>query len=150
MSAVAVQDQWSVSLELRDPGLTYARYEEICTFLGRVNTEVRFAIGDAIVMGPELFGEEAYQAMERLQLSEEGRREYARVASAIPPSLRRKDLSFSHHRAVAAVEGYDRKREILKRAATEGLSHHALRDELRNGHEPKAASTCRCCGRSLT
>lgn len=150
MTDLAVQDQWSVSLELRSPDLSYGRYEEICTFLGVVNTEVRFAIGDAILMGPELFGERAYQALERLQLSEEGRQEYARVSAKVPPSLRRKDVSWSHHRAVAAVEGYERKREILKRAADEGLSHHALRDELRNGAEPRASSRCRCCGREMT
>lgn len=149
MSEVAVQDGWSVSLELRDAALTYERFTEICTFLGVVNTEVRFAMGDAILMGPQLFGEEAYQAIECLQLSEAGRQEYARVSERIPPSLRRKDVSWSHHRAVAAVEGYDRKKEILRHAADEGLSHAALRDELRNGAEPRALTECRCCGRPL-
>ena len=146
---LATTNQWSVSVELRDPALTYSRYEEICTFLGVVNTEVRFAIGDAILMGPELFGDEAYQAMENLQLSEAGRQEYARVSSKIPPSLRRKNLSWSHHRAVASIKGYDRRKEILKHAADQNLSHHALRDELRNGAEPKAATHCRCCGRAF-
>jgi hypothetical protein len=147
VSEVAVQDQWSVSLELRDPSLTYGRFEEICTFLGVVNTEVRFAMGDVIVLGPEHFGEEAYQAIERLQLSEEARREYARVSLQVPVSLRRKDVSWSHHRAVAAVKGYKEKKEILRKAAELGLSHHALREELRNGAEPRASSICRCCGR---
>jgi hypothetical protein len=100
-------------------------------------------------MGPELFGAEAYQAMERLQLSEEGKQEYARVSQKIPPSLRRKNLSWSHHRAVAAIKSYDRRKEILKRAADEGLSHHALRDVLRNGAEPVALTHCRCCGKLL-
>lgn len=149
MSDLAVQSQWSVSLELRDPTLTYERFKEICAFLGVVNTEVRFAIGDAILMGPEIFGPEAYQALELLQLSEDGRTEYARVSAKIPPSLRRKDISWSHHRAVASIEGYERKRELLRDAALNGLSHHALRDALRNGAEPKALSTCRCCGRKL-
>jgi hypothetical protein len=150
VSELAVQDQWSVSLELRSPELTYSRFEEICTFLGVVNTEVRFAIGDAILMGPELFGAEAYQALENLQLSEDGRQEYARVSQKVPPSLRRKDISWSHHRAVASIEGYDTKKKILKRAADEGLTHHALRDELRNGAEPRySVSKCRCCGREL-
>ena len=135
-------------MELRSPDLTYQRFEEICTFLGVVNTEVRFAIGDAILMGPELFGAEAYQAIERLQLSEDGRQEYARVSQKIPPSLRRKDISWSHHRAVASIEGYDTKREILKRAAQQGMSHHALRDELRNG-EAEPATHCKCCGKRL-
>lgn len=149
MTELAVQDQWSVSLELRDPDLTYERFEYICGMLGVVNTEVRFAMGDAINLGPEHFGEEAYQALEKLQLSEGARSEYARVARQVPRSLRRKDISWSHHRAVASIEGYEEKREILRHAAEHDLSHHALRDELRNGSEPRASSTCRCCGREL-
>jgi len=148
MSEVEIRDQWEVCVELRDPGLTYNRFDEICAFLGTVNTEVRFAIGDAIVMGPELFGESAYQAMEKLQLSEDGMQEYARVSRKIPPSIRRKGLSWSHHRAVAALEPGEQK-DWLKRAKDEGLSHHALREELRNGAEPQASTSCRCCGRPL-
>src|SRR5688572_18488084 len=101
-------------------------------------------------MSTEVFGAKAYQAVERLQLSEEDRLEHTRVSQKVPPSLRRKDISWSHHRAVASIEGYDKKREILKRAADEGLSHHALRDELRNGTEPRySTQKCRCCGREL-
>jgi hypothetical protein len=48
---------------------------------------------------------------------------------------------------VAAVKGYKEKKEILRKAAELGLSHHALREELRNGAEPRASSICRCCGR---
>ena len=149
MSEVATQDQWSVSLELRNPELTYERYEEICGFLGVAHSEVRFAIGDAVLHGEERFGLLAYEAMERLQTSPEGLQEYARVSRKVPPSIRRKDVSWSHHRAVAAVEGYEEKKALLKRAATEQLSHHALRDVLRNGTEPKATESCPTCGRRL-
>lgn len=139
---------WSLSLELRDPTLSYERFEEICIFLGSVHTEVRFAIGDAILLGEKLFGERAYQAFEYLNVSEEGMREFARVAQRVPRSLRRKDLSWSHHRAVAALPSYEEKKTWLKIAADMRLSHHNLRDALRNG-APKSPGVCRCCGRSL-
>jgi len=80
--------------------------------------------------------------------SEDARQEYVRVAQRVPPSRRRKGLSWSHHRAVAALEP-DAQKDWLKRAKDEGLSHHQLRDEMRNGAEPRQSVTCRCCGRAL-
>ena len=44
----------------------------------------------------------AAQLSEALNLSPEGRQEYLRVALAIPPGRRRPELSWSHHRRVAA------------------------------------------------
>lgn len=148
---VAQSQEWDLSaigLRLSDPDLPFSRFEELCYMLGRFHEAVRFAIGDAILIGEKLYGEDAFQAFEALHLSEAGRQEYLRVSEKVPRSRRRKDLSWSHHRAVAALEPVAQK-EWLKRAADEGMSHHALRDELRNGAEPRAQSHCRCCGREL-
>lgn len=134
------------------PDTTYEEFESTCFVLGKMHEAVRFAIGDAIIQGEQLFGEEVYQALEALHLSEEAKREYVRVASRVPRSLRRKNLSWSHHRAVAALPTYDEKRSWLKRAYDEDLSHHALREELRTSGTaaPSAApARCRCCGRDL-
>jgi hypothetical protein len=109
---------------------------------------VRFAIGDAILLGEQLYGDECHQAIEAMNLSEDARQEYVRVAQRVPRSRRRKDLSWSHHRAIAALPPAEQK-EWLKRCSEEHLSHHQLRDELRNGSEPIQASACRCCGRPL-
>ncbi len=137
-----------VGLHLTDPDLTYSRFEAICCLLGKMHEAVRFAIGDAIILGEKLFHEDAYQAIESLGLSETARREYVRVAERVPRSVRSKQVSWSHHRAVAALP-VPEQRVWLKRAATENLSHHDLRSALRNGHEPEARKTCRCCGREL-
>lgn len=143
---------WSLSAELHDPHLTLERYGEICFLLGRLHEEVRFAMGDAIVKGEMHFGEECYQMIEHMNLSEEARREYVRVSTRVPRSRRRKDLSWSHHRAVAALEPVKQK-AWLKRASEEQLSHHALRLELREAGDSlpasPALSQCRCCGRPL-
>jgi len=145
-------DLSSIGLKLRDPSLPLEDFEQLCWMLGRFHEAVRFAIGDAINVGPELYGEECYQAFEAMNLSEDARLEYGRVSRQVPFSRRRKGLSWSHHRAVAALEPAAQK-EWLKRAAEEGLSHHQLRDELREAaggtppHHPP--SRCRCCGALL-
>jgi len=152
VTAPAVQgEEWDLSvigLRLKDPSLSLERFTELCWLLGQMHEAVRFAIGDAIIQGEALYGEESYQAFEEMNISEEARREYVRVASRVPRSRRRKAVSWSHHRAVAALPPAEQK-EMLRRAEDEHLSHHAFRDVLRNGAEPRQATTCRCCGRRL-
>jgi len=151
MSEIEPAQEWNLSelgLKILDPDLSIDRFTDLCWQLGRFHEAVRFAIGDAIIQGEHLFGEASYQAVEEMNLSEDARQEYVRVAQRVPPSRRRKGLSWSHHRAVAALEPPQQK-EWLKRAADEHLSHHQLRDEMRNGHEPHASTICRCCGRPL-
>lgn len=134
-----------IGLQLKDPDIDYERFEVICSMLGALHTGIRFAIGDAIVQGEHLFGERSYQAFEQFQLSEEAMKEYVRVAQRVPRSRRRKGLSWSHHRAVAALEPPAQK-EWLAKAVNEGLSHHSLRDALRdpsrNGVQPECCPTC--------
>lgn len=135
-----------IGLHLAEPDLPYPKFEALCGLLGKMNQAVKFAIGDAIVLGEQLYGERAYQAFESLCLSEQGMQEYVRVSKAVARSRRRKDLSWSHHRAVAALEPPEQK-VWLKKASEERLSHHALRDALRSPE--KARSVCNCCGKTL-
>lgn len=151
MTAPAVVQDWNLSaigLRITNPELSYEDFESICSMLGDAHAAIKFAIGDAIIQGEELYGERAYQAFLLFNLSEESQRECVRVSARVPKSRRRRGVSWSHHRAVAAL-GPGEQKEWLRRAAEENLSHHALRDELRNGAPPKAATVCRCCGKSL-
>lgn len=151
MTLPATTEDWTlteIGLKVHDPALPYERFHDLCYLLGRFHEAVRFAIGDAIIQGEALYGESAFQAIEEMNLSVEARSEYVRVAQRVAPSRRRKGLSWSHHRAVAALDPPAQK-EWLKRAREESMSHHEMRDALRNGAEPRAATTCRCCGRSL-
>lgn len=144
-------------LYLADPDLPYAQFEALCVLLGKMHEAVRFAIGDAILLGESLYHELAYQAIEAMGLSEDARREYVRVAAQVPRSVRRQDLSWSHHRAVAGfnrvtktgerVANVGEQRRWLKAAAEQGMSHHELREALREGAPPAEATVCRCCGR---
>lgn len=136
-----------VGLHLSRPDLPYAQFEALCHLLGRMHEAVRFAIGDAIILGELLFKEESYQAIESIGLSEKGRLEYVRVAEKVPRATRRKDLSWSHHRAVAALPAPEQKK-WLRKASQENLSHAELREALREGAPPDRG-VCRCCKRSL-
>jgi hypothetical protein len=151
----------STGLRLHDPDLPYEAFEELCAYLGERYAMVRsadmalkFAIGDAILAGEELYGERSYQAFESFQLSHEVLKECARVCSRIPHSRRRVTLTWSHHRAVASLPTLQDRQEWLRRAGDEGMSHHVLRAELadRAGENiPPAASParCSCCGARL-
>ncbi len=136
-----------VGLHLARPDLPYSQFEALCVLLGRMHEAVRFAIGDAIILGEQLYKEQAYQAIESIGLSEKGRLEYVRVSEKVARSVRRKDLSWSHHRAVAALPPKDQ-RHWLREASQKGLSHHELREALRDGSAPEP-SICRCCRRPL-
>lgn len=152
MTVPAVSEDYTLSeigLTLTDPALSYDRFETICYMLGALHEAVRFAIGDAIVQGEHLFGESAYQAFEKFQLSEEAMKEYVRVAQRVPRSRRRKGLSWSHHRAVASLEAPEQKK-WLKRAVDEGMSHHDMRAALRNGTAPVDREVCPTCQRPLS
>jgi hypothetical protein len=145
----------STGLRLRSPDMTYEAFEGLCEYLGesyatvkQADTALKWAVGDAIVQGEALFKARAYQAFEKLGMSEETMRECARVAERVAPSVRRARVPWSQHRAVAA-QPPDRQRELLKAVAEEGMSHHQLRDVLRNGQEPRASTVCRCCGARL-
>jgi hypothetical protein len=148
-----------VGLHLADPDLPYEQFEALCVLLGRMHEAVRFAIGDAIILGEHLYREQAYQAIESIGLSEKGRLEYVRVAQQVPRSVRRKDLSWSHHRAVASfqrttadgkrVADIPEQRKWLKAASEQRMSHAELRDAIRDGAPPEQPTTCRCCHRPL-
>lgn len=150
----------STGLRLHDPDIGYEQFEEVCAYLGEQYAMVRsadmalkFAIGDAILAGEELFGERSYQAFEQFNLSHEVLKECARISSRIPHSRRRVSLTWSHHRAVAALPTLEDRQEWLRRASAESLSHHALREALKDREgapTPAAApSRCSCCGRDL-
>ena len=149
----------TTGLYLHKPDLTYGEYEAVGGLLGRMHQSLRFAIGDWLLLGEQQFPQKCSQAAEVLGISEEGMKEYLRVSQKVPRSIRRESLSWSHHRAVAALEAVDdstgelltdhsAQKEWLERAEVERLSHHQLRDALRTD-TPTDPSLCRCCKRPL-
>jgi hypothetical protein len=101
--------------------LTRDEYETLGYVLGGMHETLKWAIGDYLIDGERRYGQEAYQLQEALGLSEESRRQYVRVAEAIPMSRRHPELTWSHHRSVAALEPAEQD-EWLAKAEENGWS----------------------------
>lgn len=149
-------------LKLKDPNITYEKFEAIGRLMGREHTDLRLAMGDYLVIAEQKFPEQFSQAAEALNISEDGLMEYMRVSRAVPHKVRLKNprrVSWSHYRAVSSMKQVDSEtgevtvdhaaqREWLERAETQDWSHHKLRAELKPAPaEPPAR--CECCGRTL-
>jgi hypothetical protein len=134
-------------LTLTDPNLPASQAEAIGMLLGRMHMSVRFAIGDWLLFIEAVYPTQWSQMAEVLNMSERTCSDYMRVSQQVPRSRRRPKLDWSQHRAVAALPPPEQK-EWLKKAEVEHLSHHALRDALRNGTPEITQTSCRCCGRA--
>ncbi len=135
-------------LTLTDPNLPASQAEAIGMLLGRMHMSVRFAIGDWLLFIEQVYPTRWSQMAEVLNMSERTCSDYMRVSQQVPRSRRRPKLDWSQHRAVAALPPPEQK-EWLKKAEDEQMSHHALRDALRNGHTEIVQTSCRCCGRDF-
>ena len=134
-------------LTLTDPNLPIGQAEAVGTLLGAMHKSVQFAIGDWLIFIEQVYPDEWSQMSELLGLSEDKRREYRRVSARVPKSVRRANVDWSQHRAVATLPPPEQKKWLVK-VEEERMSHHALRDELRNGSKPIVQTSCRCCGRA--
>jgi len=110
-----------VGLNLAKMNITRDEYEVLGFVLGGMHETLKWAIGDYLIEGERRYGEEAYQLQEALGISEESRRQYVRVAEAIPMPRRHSELTWSHHRSVAALDPIEQD-EWLRRAQSEGWS----------------------------
>jgi hypothetical protein len=125
-------------LVLTDPDTTFEQWTEIghrIAFLGRWR---QFALGDWIIFGEALFGEDSSQAFEstteeRYDVAHrvtgyaiETLRNFVRVAQALPLPIRRIELDWSMHEAVYAL---DREDQIYWLA--QAIEHSYDRSELR-------------------
>jgi hypothetical protein len=120
-----------------DRDLSIDRYTALGALLGKVGSAVKFWIGDFLIYGERVFGEEAAHASEALNMSPEGRQDCLRVALAFPPVRRNPRLSFGHHRALAArwLDPQARS-ELLERAEGEGWSVRDLEGRLKRLRAP--------------
>lgn len=97
---------------------TYAEWEACGDWLRAVDGAVQWWVGDWLRLGEELFGEEHAQALDMEAGWDQRSLDQMRwVAERVAPAARRADLSWAHHREVAAVDDSARQREWLARAA---------------------------------
>jgi hypothetical protein len=134
----------------------WQRLFELIIYLGNA---LPFWVGDALLWGERAFGDAIYQAAD--ERGRERLQQCFRVSMRVAPAIRRADLSWSHHRAVASVDDPREQAEWLERAARERLRSGDLSTRIRAAHEPpgpneeqpkvEAAHALRCpeCGHGL-
>ncbi len=138
----------STGLTLTDVRLPYSQAEALGALLGSMHSSLRFAIGDWLLFIEQVYPSKWSQAAEVLGLEERTCQDYMRVSQRVAKSIRRPAVKWSQHRAVAALEPPAQKQWLAK-VESEKMSHHALRDALRNGTPEIVQTACRCCGRDF-
>ena len=88
-------------LEIPD-GLEYADWEELGAKLQRANRSLSWWVGDWVRFGERRYGEKYSQAVQETGKEYETVRAMAWVADRFEMLRRRSNLSFGHHREVAA------------------------------------------------
>lgn len=127
--------------------LSWERYEELCATLETMEEAVGFWIGDLIIRGEQEFGERCYQPWTAKGYKAERLRQYAWVAQQVP-AVTRLTLSWTHHRAVAALPAGEQV-EWLAKAEAEGMSSRQLRECVAVQREPGGCQhtwKCEICG----
>jgi hypothetical protein len=104
-------------------------FEAVARFLGRIHDGSKWWIADLLLEAEARFGESAYQIAAATGRSERTLANWVWVASRVPRSRRRGELSFSHHVLVAPMK-YPEQRRWLQRAIDAQLSSRELRDEI--------------------
>ena len=136
----------ATGLIITDPDMPMEQAEVIGHVLGNMHKSIQFAIGDWLIFIEAVYPSEWSQMADLLGVSEEKCREYRRVAARVPPSLRRPNVDWSHHRAVAPLPPGEQK-QWLKKVEVERMSHHALRDALRPANGVVERLECPTCHR---
>lgn len=119
----------TTSLALRDPDLPWEAYEKLGYFIGDMNQACAWWVGDLVLYGEELYGQEHAQIEQALRLAPQTIANRASVARHIPPSERRVSLDFSTHAEVAYMPRKERN-SWLDKADKGAWTRGRLREEL--------------------
>lgn len=114
---------------------TFDQWQEVGKFIQKAGGAVHFWIGDWLNYGEQKFGEMYAQAMEATGFDYQTLADDKYVASKVPLSRRRENLSFSSHREVASLSP-EKQEELLEKASTEGLRSKDIR-ALAKGEQPE-------------
>lgn len=105
---------------------TYEQWEAVGAQLHDIEQARQWWVGDWVNYGEARYGEKYAQALDATGLTYATLQDYSYVARQVPMSLRNDIVSWSHHKAVAALEPADQQ-VWLDRIAAEGLSVAATR-----------------------
>jgi hypothetical protein len=124
--APLLSDPLGLTLE---PGCDLATWTTLLRRIGIVRTATRFWVGDALDQGDFPEGEKFAIAERELGLARHHLKQLQWVARAVPRSRRRRELTHTHHRQVAALSPAEQER-FLELAVAERLTTSELRDEI--------------------
>lgn len=141
------------SLRLSRPReITWEQYERLGSFLGQLGQAYCWWVGDFLLYGEDVFGEEYAQIEASLPHSMHTLENYRSVAKRIPPERRRPGLSFGVHETVAYLEPAERE-AWLNRAEVEGWKRDSLREAIRESRAlpsgEEESRVCPTCGKPL-
>lgn len=107
-------------------------FEEWCAIVQRlleIEDRMQWWVGDALAQGEYAYGKKYRPFVDELELRFDRIKNWNWVAGNVPETVRRGDLTWTHHRAVAKLVPRDQER-WLARAAAEGWSTRELLDAL--------------------
>jgi len=109
---------------------TYDEWLDCSNTLYLLEGSIQWALGDWLNYGESKWGEKYAQAVEDTGYYNQTLRDDKWVSSRIDLSLRKDNLTFSHHKEVASLEP-DEQEELLDRAESDNLTVRQLRDAVR-------------------
>lgn len=115
---------------LAPASMTYEEWEKIGRTLQQLGRSLNWWLGDWLNTGEQRWGEMYSQALEITGLSVETLSKYKRVAARVPADIRRPDLTWTHHFAVAYAEEGNRG-PLLEIAAHFEISSRDLKELMR-------------------
>lgn len=112
-----------------DRGMSFPHYQRLGEILDTIQGSIQFWVGDWLRYGEREYGEKYTQAVNATGYKEKTLRNAVFVAENVPMSLRRDNLTFTHHAQVASLSRSQQK-YWLDKAESEGLTVHQLRQSM--------------------
>jgi hypothetical protein len=109
---------------------TFDEWEAALTWCQDVEKASPWWVGDLIEHGELAFGEKYSQALDSTRYTEQALKDIAYVVRNVDSSRRRDELSFSHHREVAALPPAEQD-HWLDKTEVEGLTVQQLRIQIK-------------------
>lgn len=116
--------------------------------LYKISKAHQFWWGDLLNYGEKLYGEEYAQLVpDPEEIDTSTLKKWKWVASRIKPKNRVKELTYSHHEAVAGEDKEERRKELLKQAKKDKLTVSALKKLIRPAKKSEIPiEKCPACG----
>ncbi len=131
--------QYTPTALLVRKNLSYDEWSELGATLQGIGKAWQWWIGDWLNYGETRWGEKYAQAVDE-GLDYQAAANAAWVSKALPFSLRKEELSWNHHQAVAPFDTPTEQTEWLDKAVSNKWSVSELREQIREANQPDPVS----------